>query len=149
MRRIISVILVLIFVPRISVSALANENEVERVYFEDGSYLEITIQSVESRASGTKSAGKTYSFTNSNGVEEWKAVLRATFTYTGSSATCIASSCDVTITDTAWYEVSKVVNKSGATATCDLTMGRKLLGITIEKKTINMTFTCDANGNLS
>lgn len=41
------------------------------------------------------------------------------------------------------------MGKSGNTATADLVMGRKFLGITVQKETLNMTLTCDANGNLS
>lgn len=118
------------------------------IYLDDNSYITVEVSEVESRASGTKTGSKTYRYYNNN-VEEWKAVLRGTFSYTGSSATCTASSCDVTISDSAWYTVSKNVSKSGNSANCTLTMGRKFLGITISKETINMTLSCDANGNLS
>ena len=122
---------------------------VSHVYYEDGSYLKITITESMSRASGTKTGSKKYEHLDSNGNLCWTATLRGTFTYTGTSATCTASSCDVSISNSAYYVVSKTVGKSGGSATATLTMGRKLLGITISKDTYDLKLTCDKNGNLS
>lgn len=119
------------------------------IYLKDGSYITIELSCVETRASGTKTASKTYTYRGNDGAEAWRAVLEGTFTYNGTTATCTASSCDVTITDTAWHIISKTANKSGSSAVGELTMGRKWLGITINKETVNMRITCDANGNLS
>ena len=149
MKKLISLVLALVMVSLVAVPGFASENESDRIYFEDGSYLTITIQEMDSRAAGTKSGGKTYAFTNNSGEVAWKAVIVGTFSYTGTTAVCTNSSCDVTVYDSAWYEVSKTVGRSGATATCELTMGKKLLGITVSKKNVSMTLTCDANGNLS
>lgn len=121
----------------------------EILYLDDGSYITIELKQTESRASGTKTASKTYTHYSNSGSENWRAVLRGTFSYTGSSATCTAASCDVTITDADWYVVSKTATKNGNSATGELTMGRKFLGITIDKETVSMRLSCDANGNLS
>lgn len=153
MKRIFSValiLLVMIALLPVRSFAIANTQTDENViYFEDGSYIVVELIWADSRASGTKTATKTHKYYSSDNVEQWRAVLRGTFTYTGSSATCTASSCDVTISDSSWYVSSKGVNKSGNTALCELTMGKKFLGVTIKKETINMQITCDANGNLS
>lgn len=119
------------------------------IYFNDGSYITVTLSVIDSRASGTKTGSKTYTYRGNDGVEEWRAVLSGTFSYTGVTSSCTSSRCDVTITDTAWYIVSKTASTSGNSATAELTMGRKFLGITIDKETLNMRITCDANGNLS
>ena len=55
----------------------------------------------------------------------------------------------MTITNTNWYIVSKSATKSGNAAVGELTMGRKFLGIIVEKVPVSMRITCDANGNLS
>lgn len=128
-------------------SVFATEHDT--VYFEDGSSLEMTIQAVESRVTGTKSGTKTYTYKNSDGVVQWKAVLSGTFTYTGSSATCTASSCNVTIYENDWYVVSKITEKSGASALCELTMGYRVFGITTKKVPVSMALSCDADGKLS
>lgn len=150
MKRIVIFVLILVLIiTLVPCNILATTNDIETLHFDDGSYITIKMQIVESRATSTKSASKTYTYKNGDGVEEWRAVLSGTFTYTGTSATCTSSSCSVTITDSAWYQVSKTVNKSGASALAELTMGRKVLGITYTKKTINMSITCSPNGSLS
>lgn len=150
MKRLLCTILVLLLaLSTLPTAGHASETESEIVYFEDGTFLRVTIAEYGTRASGTKTATKTYEYSNDSGSVLWKAVLSGTFTYTGTSTTCTASSCSVTVYDSSWYQVSKTVGKSGNTANATLTMGHKLLGVTITKKTVNMTLTCDANGNLS
>lgn len=148
-RKFIATLLFLTMLPVNSFAVSETEITENVIYLDNGSYITIELSQLDSRASGSKRGTKTYTYRGSDGVEEWRAVLTGTFTYTGSSASCTAVSCNVTITDTNWYEVSKTTSKSGASALCDLTMGRKILGITIGKETINMKITCDANGNLS
>lgn len=146
---IVLALLILTMLPFSVIAAAEVETTSEIIYLDDGSYITIEITQMESRASGTKSGSKTYTYRGSDGNEKWKAVLRGTFSYTGTSATCTASSCDVTITDTDWYIVSKTTSKSGNSAVGELTMGHKFIGITISKESISMKITCDANGNLS
>lgn len=142
-------VLILSLLP-ISTLATANESNIENIiHLEDGSYITIELESMESRATNNRTGSKTYTHKASNGDINWKAVLRGTFVYTGSSSTCITATCDVTITSTNWYEISKVVGRSGSSAICDLTMGRKLLGIKIDELSVDLLLTCDANGNLS
>jgi len=153
MKRFLSIILFLVLMVGClanSVHALnAKNQEKSIVYFDDGSYLTITLEEIDARASGTKTGSKTYNYYASSGDLSWKAVITGTFRYTGSSATGTVSKCTVTIYDSAWYEVSNVASKNGNTAVADLTMGRKLLGITITKKSLSLQIVCDPNGNLS
>ena len=104
---------------------------------------------VQSRASEQVSGTKPRTYYSDEGTVLWKAVLRGNFLYTGTNATCTYSACDVTVYDSAWYTVSKNPAMEGNKATCDLTMGRKVLGITVSKVPVSMVLTCDANGNLS
>lgn len=132
-----------------AMAAVNTEKTEEIIYFADGSYITIEIIVTEARAASTKSGSKVYVYKGSDGVEEWRAVLTGSFTYTGTTAACTASNCIVTITDTDWYVVSKTTSKSGASALGTVVMGRKWLGVTVDKETFNMQLTCDANGNLS
>lgn len=146
---IVSLLLVVtLFVPT---SVIANDltQTSEIIYLENGCYITIEITESPERASASKSGTKNYVYRSNSGNELWRASLRGTFTYTGTSATCTASSCTTTVTDTAWYEVSKNASRSGASAIGEFVMGHKILGITINKETVNMSLTCDANGNLS
>lgn len=140
---------IIILMPCFAFESAASESTADIIYLNDGSYISITTSESNARASGTKTASRTYSYTESDGDVSWQAVLQGTFTYNGTSATCTASSCTVTIYDTAWYQVSKTTEKSGAVATAELTMGYKFLGVTVKKVPLTMTLTCDANGNLS
>lgn len=127
----------------------AAERESEIIRFEDGSYAIVGIVTNETRASGSISANKPYTYYSSNGVAQWKAVLSGSFTYTGSSATCTKSSCSVTVYNSEWYTISKSAGKSGNTATGSFSIGRKLMGVTVETKDITLTLSCDKNGSLS
>lgn len=150
-KRIISVLLFLILVLALIPSSFAAEmiNDTDIIYFEDGSYLTFTIEEISARASGTKTGTKACTYTDSDGAVRWQAVLTGTFTYTGTTATCTASSCSITIYDDAWYTVSKSATRSGNTANAAITMGRKVLGITVTKKDYQWSLSCDKNGNLS
>lgn len=153
MKRLFSIILVaLLVVTLMPIQTFATTDIRENsnvVYYEDGSYVIIELTYKETRASGTKTASKTYKYYNSDDVEQWRAVLSGTFSYTGSSATCTASSCNVTISNSAWYVVSKSATKSANVAIGEVTIGRKFLGITVDKESATIRITCDANGNLS
>lgn len=150
-KRIISALLVLVLVLSFIPCAFATErvNETEVIYFEDGSYITFTIEEIGTRASGTKTGTKACTYTDSDGDVNWQAVLTGTFSYTGTSATCTASSCSITIYNDAWYTVSKSATRSGNTASAAITMGRKVLGITVTKKDYQWSLSCDNNGNLS
>lgn len=150
MRKITALILLAAILLSVTpVAAYGQENTTDIIYFNDGSYLTIAINDTYTRASGTKTAGKTYQYTDSEGVVAWKIQLTGSFAYTGSTSTCTSSSCNVSIYNAGWYVISKSASKSGASAIGDVTMGFKILGITTKKVPVSMTLTCDANGNLS
>ena len=119
------------------------------IYLEDGSYITVELTVIGSRASTTKSGSKNYVWHESDGNELWRATLTGTFSYTGTSSVCTASSCSVKITDTDWYTVSKNASRTSNYAYADVTMGRKFIGITVEEKSINIKLTCDRYGNLT
>lgn len=129
--------------------AHAAEKESEIIYFDDGSYMMVEIIENGTRASGSVTGNKVSTHYDSDGNAKWKAVLTGSFTYTGSSATCTSASVDVTIYDSAWYTINKSASKRGNTASASVEMGRRVAGVTVAQVPANMTFTCDANGNLS
>lgn len=131
-----------------SLTMFANAAE-NRIYLEDGSYYVITIAVNGERASGTRTGTKSYTYHTSAGVAKWTVKLTGTFAYSGNSATCTAFGCDVTVLDSNWNVISKSTSKSGNEALATVTMGRKVLGVTIEQKTANLSLSCDGNGNLS
>lgn len=150
MKRILCGVLVMVLVLSIlPIYGNAAENKAETIYFEDGSYMIVETITSGSRASGSLTGSKPATYYSSSGVAQWKAVLTGSFTYTGSSAVCTASSVAVTVYNSTWYEISKSASKSGDTATASVTMGQKVGGITTLKVPADISLTCDANGNLS
>lgn len=142
-------LLFVLMISLIPLNAFAAEKNEEVIYFEDGSYMTISIQEFGTRASGSKSGTKVANYYGDDGSLAWKATLNGSFTYTGSSATCTSSSISVSISNSAWYTISKSASKNGASATGSVTMGKKLLGATISQVTKNLSLTCDEDGNLS
>lgn len=147
-KAILSVLLIMAILPA-GVLAAEETCAEEVIYLDNGDYITVELTMAETRASNTKVARKTYTYYGSDNAEDWRAVLWGNFIYNGTTVTCNAAGCDVTITDTAWYIVSKTAGPSGSAAVGSLTMGKKLLGITVATETVNMRIDCDANGNFS
>lgn len=118
-------------------------------YLSDGGYIETVISESVSRASGTKTGTKVKRYVDSDGNEEWVIRLEGTFSYNGTSATCTNAVCNVTVSASNWYVVNKSASKNGAVASASVTMGQKVLGVTVAKPSYQLTLTCDKNGNLS
>lgn len=152
MKRFLSLLLsIFLLVPSFAptVSAVsANYEESATLYYEDGSFLTITTQMTRSRSSDSVLGTRTFLYRSSDGVVQWQAVLRGLFRYDGTTSNCTSSVCDVTIYNSDWYTISKNVRTSGNSALADLTMGRTLLGGKVEQRTVNMSLSCDVNGNL-
>lgn len=142
-------VLIFTMLPLNVFAAEAKESDAGIIYLEDGSYITVEIISMDTRATNTKTGSKIYRYRNSDGEEQWSITLQGTFTYTGSSATCTASSASISIVNDNWYTVSKTVGKSGASAVGNVTMGKKWLGITVSEETVGMRLTCSASGTLS
>lgn len=118
-------------------------------YLADGSYFITRIVSVDSRAASTKSGAKVKTYYDSEGTKLFTLKVHGTFRYDGSTVTCIDASYTYEIFDSAWSLKSATASKSGATATASGTFVKKILGITMNTKTLTPTLTCDKNGNLS
>lgn len=150
MKHVISVLtLIAMLIMLVPTYAFAEQSSEKIVYFEDGSYIITTITETQSRGAYSKSGTSTSTYYGSDGTAKWKATLSGSFTYNGSSATCTSSSCNVTIYNSSWYTISKSAGKSGNTASGSATVGYKVLGVTTNQVTRNITLSCDKNGNLS
>lgn len=151
MKRLFSILFVFVLVLSFPINAFATNIHKDEsiIYLDDGSYITVTIEEQEMRATGSKTGKKNITYTASSGTVCWIATLTGTFNYTGTTSTCTSASCSVTVYESNWYTVSKSATKNGNTATATVTMGRKVLGITIDKDTYTTTLSCDKNGNLS
>lgn len=152
MRKFFSILLIfaiiLMIIP-VNVQATDTVENPSIIVFEDGSHIEITVEVISGRAINSINGYKTYSYYDASNNLEWQAKLSATFIYTGTTSTCTSASCSVSIYENAWYESSNSTTRSGNTATTELVMGQRLLGVTIAKREYTITLTCDKDGNLS
>lgn len=132
-------------------NSTANTDDENIIYFGDGSYIIISDVEITStaRATNTITGQKHYTHYDSDGDVQWKATLKGTFTYTGSSATCTNSSITYTISDSSWKITEATATKSGNKATGDVTAKKYFLGIPTKTVEKTITITCSANGTLS
>lgn len=149
--------ILLIFTTNINAFAVVNEpsenTTSEIMYFDDGSYIETTLTIEESNistfATNTISGSRKMIYKNSDGEAQWTAILKGTFTYTGSSATCTASSISYTIENSKWKISSATASRSGNKATGNIIAKRYTFGIPVQTVEAPIAITCSATGVLS
>jgi len=146
MRKIMSIVLVVCFVALSPLCVSARQDYCEKIVLENGSYFLVEVTDVGIRAANTISGSKSYTYYESDGVAQWKATLYGSFSYTGSSALCTSSSVDVTIYKSAWSVKTKSASKSANTASANVSVQKKLVGITVPA---SISLSCNANGKLS
>ena len=151
MKRIIVLTLVLsllcVAMP-VCVSAQTVTSE-SRIDFEDGSYMITTIEESTSLSRTTKNHNKIQRYYNANNVLQWRIVLVATFTYDGTTVSCIAAGCNADVYTNNWTVISESDYISGNTAYGYATLANTLLGVTVSERSYTLTLTCDKNGNVS
>ncbi len=132
----------------VEVKAEGKEQKVQTITFDDGTYIEIELV-VSEMTRGNRSGSKAYTCYNESDEAMWKATVTGSFTYDGRYATCTSSSCTVTIYNSAWYTISKTAWTDENFAKATVEMGKKMLGVTVNRETHNLFLLCDRYGNLS
>lgn len=111
--------------------------------------VEYTIsEGPSTRASGTKSGIKTASMKNGSGTVLWTVTVHGTFSYTGSTSLCTASSVTTTCPASTWRITSKSASKSGATAYATATGKHYDNGAVIDTHTQSVFLVCGSDGTL-
>ncbi len=147
LKRVIIAVLIVVLLP---VNVMGQPlNEESTLFFSDGSQIKITTCCINAKTANQKVGSRAYEYIDAAGETQWIATLSGYFTYDGTTSTCTYSSLNVEIVNTNWYIVSGLSQESGNSATAELIMGYKTLGITSTKKTVHMSISCDPNGNLS
>lgn len=146
MKRVVSVLMLVLFLfSALPMAGAAEAVSEERIELRDGYYLIAETFQSGARASKSVSGSKPYTCYDSAGTALWKVTLYGTFTYTGSSATCTASSISTTIYDSSWSTGSKSASKSGNKATGSATMKKS----TVKSVPVSLSLSCSASGSLS
>jgi len=160
-RKILSTVLVLL-IAALSVSpcfaSTKNTSFLETIYYNDGSYAVITTtvqtssianqmskadSNLAKSSSSAKSASKTYDYYDKYYKKVWTFTTEGTFTYNGTTAKAIRSSCSASA-NSGWKCTKKTSKCSGATVTGNATF--RLDGVS-KKATVKLT--CSANGSIS
>lgn len=115
---------------------------VERIDYEDGSYALITMERTVSRS--TRNDFKTYTHFSPAGEKCFSYTLNATFTYDGRSSKADTCYADLYIYVRGWTCNSHSEYVSGNTAYGSAAFSGPN-GVT---RNVNLTLTCDANGNV-
>ena len=145
MKRVVSVLMLVFFLfSALPMAGAAEAVSEERIELGDGYYLIAETFQSGARASKPVSGSKPYTCYDSAGTALWKVTLYGTFTYTGSSATCTASSISTTIYDSSWSTGSKSASKSGNKATGSATMKTS----TVKSVPVSLSLSCSASGSL-
>jgi len=120
-----------------------------RIDLEDGSYIIVTIEESDGLSRTTKNHNKNYYFYDSSDVLHWRMNLVATFTYDGTTVTCIAAGSNVNLYTNHWTVISENASWSGNKAFGYATLGRLAGGLVVDEYSYTLTLTCDPNGNVS
>lgn len=98
----------------------------------------------------TTSGSKSCIARNKENVEMWRFTVHGTFSVnSGVSSSCTGVTYSYSISEDVWENESASCYRSGNQAIGDATFIRKLLLITVERRSCHVVLTCDKNGNLS
>ena len=117
-------------------------------YLDNGDYIETTLV-VSNSTKGTITGAKTATYKDSSNVILWDVSVTGTFSYNGTSSTCVSASGDSHSYSSNWTVSSPTVSKSGNTATSTATGKKRLFGIVVQTQTLSVTLSCSKNGVLS
>ena len=147
----------ILLVPVLGLHATANDKAYQQStaatveYFDDGSYIVITIAEQETAlfAATTKSGSKFVNYYNSDNEKVWTVTVYGSFSYTGTSSSCTASSVSYTIYNDSWKVKSATASRSANKAIGDFTCKFYLLGIPVKTVEQSVTLSCSSTGVLS
>ena len=155
MKRIRICLLTMLFICTYSVSIAANETPKTTIIqtFDDGSYIESTLQENSDpyfRSTAQKKSGrKTNTYKNNSGKIIWSVTVKGSYTFNGKTSSCTSSSVTTSCPGAGWKITSSSANKSGATASASATAKKYIDGKCINTITRTVKLTCSKSGKLS
>ncbi len=151
MKKIISILAAVTLIFNLPIIANANEANITDtcqskaiVDLGNGLIVEYSIsESTPNARANTKTATKTATCKLKDGTVVATIKLTATFSYTGSSATCTSASSNYSLTQ-GWSYSDRITTRSGNTATTSAKFGKGF-----SSATITVTMTCSNSGVIS
>lgn len=146
MKKFISVLFLVVLVFSLcAFPASASNTTEEIIYYEDGSYLVMTLTEPMTRASSVRSGAKTGDYYNADGDLLWDFTVHGTFTYDGTTATATDASYSYNIYHSAWTLKNASAYCSGDQAIAE---GKFNGGLLLNRST-SISLTCSPTGVLS
>ena len=158
----LSLVFVFCFLTNISVSAApftdysVNSSNSYIEYLDDGSYFVITLESNDGTAtlSTNKVGTKTTTYYSSSNVALCALTISATFSYDGSTVSCVGTQYKTYSYDDEWSVENIVTSRNNssttkASATASGNFVMRSLGIKVKSIPTSTTIYCDKNGTLS
>lgn len=152
------VLICVIYLTAIPVSAgnynIAQSSDMSIIYTDDGGYILMSMSTVtcknQTKSSADLQHRKTYTKYDAQNNISWQYTLTGTFYVNyGVSAVCTGASYDYSINDGSWSFSNGNAYASGNTAYGEGVFTKKFLFITIQTFDVDMSITCDINGNFS
>lgn len=145
MKRLFSSFFVLFFMSSLLVvPAMAIDGGADHtIYYDDGSYAIITLNSRLARSNINE--GKAYTYYNPQGQRCFAYVLHASFTYNGTTSRADSCNFSAEIYRQGWDMDTHSEYVSGSTAYGNATF----TGPDGQVRTASLTLTCDKNGNVT
>ena len=147
----------IVFVPNVNAAELEALGELVLVsetvkYLEDGSSIITSVyeEVVQTRSNlYTKTGSKIDRYVSAGGEVVWSLTVYGEFqVIEGASVTCTSARCSAAIYDSEWECITKYASVSGNQAIAHGEFQRKLLGVVISSRNVDVTLSCDPYGNL-
>ena len=153
MKKFSSIILALLFIITSSICSFASQISInsnnETIKYEDGSYVIISITTDHNDFYTTsKSAKKDYKFFNSKDELQWTATVYGTFSFNGTTSSCIKASTAYKIYNKSWKVKNSTASKKNNSAIGNFTIKHYMIGIPVQTETFKVTLSCKPNGTL-
>ncbi len=147
-------IIILLIVSQTQVFANESGKNIEIEYFEDGSYVIISIESSMgdkefSVATTSTTATKTYKYYNADNVAQWYVAVTGTFNYGDGMSRCIRSSVSAESYSSNWEIAEKTASKSLHTAMATATAEYYINGNLKETIIREVRLSCSPTGEFS
>lgn len=137
MRKLLNLTILLFLMMLLSCHAFAAEPaEVTTIY------TTIDIHS-EIYSGESISGGKTYTYHSADDTPLWQAEIWGEFEFTTDGVRCRDAGYDVEVIDDLWYVISAEAHPSGSVALGHVVLGRRFLGVTVDRETVVMVLTTD------
>ena len=123
---------------------------VTTILHEDGSRDIITILAYDTgRTTNTITGSVIRDNYSSENELVWRVKLTGTFTYDGTTSSCTDAYTTITFYKSGWSVLAENTGHTGCTASTNVMLGKNVLGVVLHAATVNLTLTCDKDGNLS